>query len=149
MLLVCLLNPGCKQNTNPSSLAPEEKALIDTLPGDFLTFFNRFHTDSLYQMAHILFPLEGLPNSVKADEAQDTTRFFWQKKEWKQHNLFTDPSHHFEHWYEVTGDRLIDHWIQMKGTNMFIHRRFAKLEDGWYLIYYAGMRPSDKQRQGK
>lgn len=98
-------------------------------------------------MSHILFPLEGLPSSEKDNDTISEKRFYWQKADWKKHNTFTDPSNQFEHWYEVIGDRIIEHWIQMKGSNMFIHRRFAKLDDGWYLIYYAGLRPMEKKRE--
>ena len=106
-----------------------------------MIFFDRFHADSAYQIEHVLFPLEGLPNAKSESDTIPTERFFWQKEGWKKHNRFTDPSHQFEHWFEVINDRVIEHWVKMKGSNMFIHRRFAKLDDGWYLIYYAGMRP--------
>jgi len=31
------------------------------LPDDFKKFYEKFHTDSSYQMKHIIFPLEGIP----------------------------------------------------------------------------------------
>lgn len=119
----------------------QEEEVVDTLPDDFITFYDRFHTDSLYQMDHIVFPLEGLPNAIEVPDTVATKRFFWQQNEWKKHNHFTDPSGQFDHWYQVLDERVIEHWVQMKGTDMMIQRRFAKLENGWNLIYYAGMRP--------
>lgn len=121
-----------------------KNATADTLPSDFVAFFDKFHADSAFQIAHILFPLEGLPSADTESDTLTTKRFFWQKLGWKKHNKFTDPSHQFLEWFEVINDRVIEHWIQMKGSNMFIHRRFAKLDDGWYLIYYAGLRPVKK-----
>jgi hypothetical protein len=140
-----LLNPGCKHKDASSSDDAAGEVVPDTLPKDFVEFFDTFHSDSVYQMNHILFPLEGLPNAKNLDDTVPTKRFYWQKKDWKKHNPFTDPSHQFDQWFEIINDRVIEHWIQMKNSNMFIHRRFAKLDDGWYLIYYAGLRPVTRE----
>ena len=122
----------------------EQEVVIDTLPDDFVEFFKRFHEDTAYQLDHIIFPLEGLPGALEKTDTVATQRFYWQRNEWVLHNPFTDPSGQFDHWYEVLDDRIIEHWVQLKGTTMVIQRRFAKLDDGWYLIYYAGMRPAEK-----
>ena len=141
ILLISLPNESCKPTDKNSSSDAVEDAVIDTLPADFVAFFKLFHEDSTYQMAHIIFPLEGLLNSSGDGDTTSTTRYFWQRADWKIQHPFTDPGHNFEHWYEVSNDRIIEHWIQMKGTNLYMWRRFAKLDDGWYLIYYQGMRP--------
>ena len=145
ILLYSLSFTNCKKAvTNVEKQAVESEAVIDTLPDDFVTFFERFHTDSAFQLEHIIFPLEGLPGSIEETDTIATQRYFWQRQDWVKHNPFTDPAHQFEHWYEVLDTRLIEHWVQLKGTKMVIQRRFAKLDDGWYLIYYAGMRPAEK-----
>ncbi|MEP6647227.1 MAG: hypothetical protein ABJC12_09055 [Saprospiraceae bacterium] len=139
-----LISQGCKHKDTTTSGDTVNNVAADTLPSDFVAFFDKFHEDSLFQLEHILFPLEGLPSAEKESDTLLTKRFFWQKEGWKKHNKFTDPSHQFTEWFEVINDRVIEHWIQMKGSKMFIHRRFAKLDDGWYLIYYAGLRPLNK-----
>jgi hypothetical protein len=139
-----LITESCKPKGATPEVIQEEEQVADTLPADFVEFYDKFHTDSLYQMNHIIFPLEGLPNSLGDGDTISTQRFFWKREEWKRHNHFTDPSQQFEHWYQVLDERLIEHWVQMKGTDMVIHRRFARLDDGWYLIYYAGLRPMEK-----
>ena len=142
LLLLCL--EGCaKKSQQAQSEVTEETTDSLKLPEDFAAFYDRFHTDSQYQMDHITFPLEGLPNSTGDGDTLPTQRFFWQRDDWQLHNHFTDPSNQFDHWYEMLNDRIIEHWVQMKGTNLMIRRRFAKLDDDWYLIYYAGMRPKD------
>lgn len=142
-VIVLLLLPfsSCREKVPDSVEAQLEENVIDTLPDDFVAFFDRFHEDSAYQMQHIIFPLEGLPPITGDIDTLPTERFFWQKKDWTKHNRFTDPGGHFDHWYLVINERIIEHWIQAKGTNVHMKRRFAKLEDGWYLIYYMGMRP--------
>ena len=143
--MLLLLFDSCAQKTPPVEEVQQESAAVDTLPDDFVAFYDRFHTDSQYQMDHIIFPLEGLPNSTGDGDTLSAQRFFWQRDDWKKHNHFTDPSHQFEHWYEVLNDRIIEHWVQMKGTDLVIRRRFAKMDDEWFLIYYAGMRPLKKE----
>lgn len=140
-LLLLTLGESCKPKDDASAHHALDESAVDTLPQDFVTFFNRFHEDSTYQIEHIIFPLEGLPNSTGDGDTLSGTRYFWQKSAWKKHNHFTDPGQNFEHWYEVINERIIEHWINMKGTNLHMRRRFAKLDDGWYLIYYQGMSP--------
>jgi len=96
--------------------------------------------------------LEGLPDALEVSDTITSQRFFWQKEDWKLHSHFKDPGGQYEQWFEVINDRIIEHWVQLKGKNMFIHRRFAYLSkeenprnsDGWVMIYYAGMRPMTK-----
>jgi hypothetical protein len=137
---------GCKDKKDSSdTVITESETIQDSLPRDFALFYDRFHTDSQYQMDHITFPLEGLPHASGDLDSLSTDRYFWQREEWKKHNHFNDPSGRFEHWYEVLDDKLVDHWLRIKGTDMVMHRRFAKLDDEWYLIYYAGLRPYQKE----
>ncbi len=146
LLLSLILITSC--NPKAGAVAEENTAIAaDTLPGDFVTFYDRFHQDSAFQMDHIMFPLEGLPNSSGDNDTLTSDRFFWQKANWKLHKPFTDPGQHFTQWYEVPNDRVIEHWIQMNGTNLYMKRRFAKLEDGWYLIYYQGLRPTNRESE--
>ena len=144
--LFILFNASCKNKVTPTET--ETDTIIeqpgDTLPGDFADFYDRFHTDSVYQLEHIVFPLEGLPHSEGDHDTIRSQRHYWQRADWKKHNHFNDPSGTFEHWYEVLDDKLVDHYVQLRGTNMVIHRRFAKLDDEWFLIYYAGLRPHDQ-----
>jgi hypothetical protein len=135
---------ACKDKT-PDQPAAVESEVQDTLPQDFKVFFDRFHEDTAFQLAHIIFPLEGLPNSQGETDTVPTMRYFWQQADWKYHHHLTDPSNQFDNWFEVLDPRIIEHWVNAKGTNLFMHRRFAKLNDGWYLIYYAGMRPNDEK----
>jgi hypothetical protein len=135
-----LLFGQCKPDKGaPASDAPGE---LSDLPADFLAFFDKFHADTAYQLAHINFPLEGLPATLEFDTVPDLQRFFWQRADWRFHRPFADPSGEFENWFEMKDDRIIEHWIKMKGTAMHMYRRFAKLDDEWVLIYYQDMRPT-------
>ena len=144
LLTVSILLPSCK-NENKDVNDPNSETAGDTLPSEFVTFFDRFHKDSAFQMDHITFPLEGLPNSNNDSVVNNAERYYWTRADWKLHRGFVDPSQQFTQWFEMIGDRMIEHWVHMKGTNLFLQRRFAKLSDGWYLIYYAGMRPRSEK----
>jgi hypothetical protein len=150
LLLLPLLFDNCKRSSTQITETEEELAdtsSVDTLPADFVAFYDKFHTDSQYQMDHIIFPLEGLPNSGVGADTTITERYFWQRADWKIHNHFTDPSGQFEHWFVVKDPRIIEHWIAMKGTNLMMQRRFAKLDEEWFLIYYIGMRPQSEAEE--
>ena len=148
-MMLSLLLSNCKRGPVETKDETEEMtsdtAMIDTLPAEFVEFYDRFHTDSQFQMDHIVFPLEGLPNSGAEPDTVMPERYFWQREDWKLHNHFTDPSGQFEHWFIVKDPRIIEHWVSMKGTNLKMLRRFAKLDDDWHLIYYIGMRPLKDQ----
>jgi hypothetical protein len=149
LLLTLIFNQGCKSSSKDQQEQAGTAAVNDTLPSDFVYFFDRFHADSAYQVDHISFPLEGLPNSSGDTLANSSERYYWQKEGWQLHRPFTDPSQQFEQWFEILNDRVIEHWIWMKGTNLFLQRRFAKLDNGWYLIYYAGMRPNSAKLEAR
>lgn len=132
---------SCRHPSQPVSDGETTESEVDTLPNDFVLFFNRFHEDTAYQMNHITFPLAGMPPTTGTGDTIMQERFFWQRANWTKHKPFNDPGGDFDHWYLVLNERIIEHWIQLKGTNMYMKRRFAKLDDEWYLIYYQGLRP--------
>jgi hypothetical protein len=56
LLLILLLHQGCKPKATVTENEPSEEAVPDTLPDDFVEFYDKFHTDSAYQLEHIIFP---------------------------------------------------------------------------------------------
>ena len=52
------------------SSAPEVSAPAE-LSNDFQVFYELFHRDSSYQMEHITFPLEGLPDYADSVDIAD------------------------------------------------------------------------------
>lgn len=115
-----------------------------TLPEDFNAFFEKFHSDTVFQLAHINFPLEGLPNAQGDSDTIAPERYFWQRDGWKIHRPFTDPGNSFQQWFEMKGDRIIEHWILLRGSDLYIYRRFAKIDNDWFLIYYQGLRKTKR-----
>ncbi|MFN7116206.1 MAG: hypothetical protein ACK4TA_05365 [Saprospiraceae bacterium] len=105
---------------------------------DFKTFYERFHQDAEYQLAHITFPLEGLPSDADAD-LLESGNFYWQEEEWELHRPFDVEHSAFKQEFIRFGDDLVVEKIIHQSGEYGSIRRFAKMGDEWYLIYYAGM----------
>ncbi|HMQ60476.1 MAG TPA: hypothetical protein PKE06_07400 [Flavilitoribacter sp.] len=123
-----------------SACKPKEQAsaLPVNLPEDFTTFYQRFLKDSLYQMEHIVFPLEGIPDH--ADSLTIAGREFrWQKEDWLMHKP-VDPAHSdFDIYFEIFGDDIVTENMIHRSGQYAIMRRYAKQDGEWNLIYYAGL----------
>lgn len=110
------------------------------LPADFLSFYDKFHTDSLFQIEHIAWPLQGL-----STEAIDSTHarqksVWWEKENWHMHRPVDFRSGDYKRQWEMIGDVLIIERISYAAANYGLERRFARRDDGaWQLIYYADM----------
>lgn len=127
-----ILLSSCKNKTEQTEAVP----LYETK--EFLDFYERFSTDSAFQMEHVVFPLDG----IRAPENQTDTvslSYQWQKEEWKIHNKFDDADGTFsKEMMDLAGKMVIEIISDESGT-FSMERRFAKLSDGWNLIYYKEM----------
>ncbi len=131
LLTILVLIQSCQQ----PAPAPAEDGI---LPVDFQVFYELFHRDSLFQMEHIRFPLEGLP-----DYADSLTiaagQYFWEAEEWviHQQQLLDDPE--FTREVSMFGDFVVRERFVHKERPLLTERRFSKEGDDWFLIYYAGL----------
>ena len=123
-----------KRNLAPQEVpsTPNQAAVETELPADFKPFYNSFQSDSLFQLDHIAFPLE----MVSDDTLQVNEK--WHRENWKVHKPFDDMNGAFSRNFEVSGDFVVEHIIDLTGEFTMM-RRFAKLSDGWNLIYYRPM----------
>ena len=105
---------------------------------EFVLFYNKFLSDSLFQFDHIQFPLAGMPSIPESEN----TDFQWQKKDWVMHKVFDPAKSGFHAQFTPISDEFIIEQIVHEQTNYAMERRFSKLSDGkWYLIYYAALSP--------
>lgn len=123
---------ACQQNSTTTEQS------VDKNLSEFEAFYDRFHLDSAYQMAHINFPLEGLPAQADSAELVDNN-WRWQKEDWTMHKPFNRYDNNFKREFLPVGSTMIVEKITDGKTGFSMTRRFAKLDDEWYLIYYAGM----------
>ena len=112
----------------------------EVLPDDFWDFLDEFHTDVEFQKAHIQWPLQGIPTLMDSrDSTLVTETYRWIADEWIMHHDFDESNEEFELNYSMVGDAIIIEQIIHINGSMGMERRFAKQEDSWMLIYYAGM----------
>jgi len=137
LFTIILLVFGCKSQNSDSVAEEENTSSLSGVP-DFDKFYYRFHIDTIFQLEHISFPLEGMPSHY-GDLDIDIETYKWQKEDWTHHNLIT--SKEFESNFQVLDETLITEFIIHEKGTMGMKRRFSKSEDGWFLIYYAGMNP--------
>lgn len=118
------------QNTDLTSNISER------LPADFEEFYVKFHSDSVYQVDHVLFPLRGLPTN--ADSATVSGgNFHWQKENWNLHQPFNTKKGEYSREFISLGDVITEDIYTKDGFGM--QRRFMKTDDDWFLIYYSAM----------
>ena len=133
MLAVLFFACGQEVET-PSSMNNSE------VSNDFAAFLEEFLQDSLFQMEHTLFPLEGIPDNAEASEMDG--RFRWQKKDWRMHRPWSAQSSSFDSEFKRLSSDLVVEKIVHHGSGYAMLRRFARLDGEWMLIYYAGLNPT-------
>ncbi len=107
-------------------------------PSGFEAFYKKFHEDTTYQKAHIQFPLQGIPSF--ADSASLVSRdFFWEKDLWMYHKKIDLDSSGYERIIKTLGTNIVSEALVNRTQKVTMERRFAKLGEEWYLIYYAGL----------
>ena len=120
-IIFCII--GCKSDT-PQPSETETSLFKEEIPQDFLSFYDRFHSDLDYQMDHVIFPLSQRTDSTK-----------WQKKDWLMHKPFDTQDGEFSRTYTHLNGIVVENIQDQKGL-FRIERRFNKSNDGYDLIYY-------------
>lgn len=135
-----IMNDG---NSSSEVTAEENSITVDgeltdeaEIPKDFIEFYTKFHEDSLFQIEHITFPLEGLPPNVHNSKIP-LNEFRWTKEKWRMHHLPDEKNVDMEKKWVKLGDKVIVEMIQLNETKMAMQRRFAKTSRGWAMTYYA------------
>lgn len=114
-----------------------EEGAAQTLPAEFEVFYEKFHKDTAFQMSHIIFPLEGSP-ALRDGAPEPDENFRWQKKDWILHKPYDDMGGSFSRSFLAFNDIITENIED--GTGQFtMVRRFAKMDNDWYLIYYKEM----------
>ncbi|KXK38147.1 MAG: hypothetical protein J5I52_02350 [Saprospiraceae bacterium] len=137
MLIFSGLVMSCrnKVNRDVADKSTSVEATYETK--EFLEFYDRFGSDSVFQMQHIVFPLEGMKAIVDSLERPDPD-FHWQKEDWVIHGPFDDMDGTFSREFVDFNGLVIEKIYDPSGT-FSMERRFKKLASGWNLIYYREM----------
>lgn len=104
---------------------------------EFKSFLAQFENDSLFQLSHIVFPLEG-QQPLSEDYTSYDTQFKWQQEDWVMHKSFDDVNGTYtREWIDLNG--IVIEIISDNSGQYSMERRFGKLSSGWHLIYYRAM----------
>ena len=140
LVVVVFMVIACKPaNLDTKAGEPAEDISEVEIPEDFRDFYARFHADTSFQLEHIVFPLSGLP--ANADTLSPGTKYQWQKEGWRWHRPIDPTLTGFEREWQMLTQDLIVETISQRSAGFGMMRRFAKMDNGWMLIYYAGMNP--------
>jgi hypothetical protein len=131
---------ACKNKTTETATtagaatsAPRDTAQT---PAGFDDFYQNFHADSLYQMAHIAWPLQG---DVLDTTARRPATIYWKPENWRMHRADFDRAHYTVE-RSTIGDFMVIERVILKSVRYGIERRFAKQAGGdWAMIYYSDM----------
>jgi len=138
-----------KQANNQEPVISDNTEIADPpsakLTNGFIQFYDRFHSDSVYQMEHIVFPLEGIPAGL--EDGIIPENFTWQKEGWKIHKLFDGSDGKYVQTLDEVGNALVIDQIKDVAGDYGMQRRFAKMGDEWFLIYYAGINALVKEEE--
>lgn len=117
--------------TSDHEQADQITAPVEVLSGEFKTFYNRFHSDSAYQVAHIIWPLKRITD--------DTISLpDWTPDTWILHRPFDDMDGTFAREFAATGNLVVEHISDQSGTYS-MERHFAPTSQGYALLYYRPM----------
>ena len=118
----------------------EISAEVDTseksLPADFYGFYDQFHTDSLFQMSHIVFPLSGV--TQEGDTLLTLVATQWLENDWTLHKPFDNHGGTFERNF-TNNKGIITETIIGNGGMFSLEKRYSKLAGEWHLIWYQGL----------
>ncbi|MDQ3140688.1 MAG: hypothetical protein M3Q56_00410 [Bacteroidota bacterium] len=125
--------------TSPEKIEVSESPIeFESLPLEFREFYTTFHKDSVYQMEHIVFPLEGLPDQADPDFIGEE-KYYFTKDQWILQTTSFLNQNNYRVEYKNLSNIIIEEKIIDTALDIMLFRRFAKTADGWRLIYYAGM----------
>ena len=104
---------------------------------EFMAFYDKFSTDSSFQLDHTVFPLEGMKAQTDSLDIPDPD-FRWQKESWILHKPYDDMDGTFSReMLDLNG--LVIERISDQSGKYTMERRFGKVSSGWHLIYYREM----------
>jgi hypothetical protein len=105
---------------------------------NFVEFYEKFMTDSAFQMSRIVFPLEGKPQFT-GDTTSFKEEYYYSSDTWIPHHKidYKNLPRWKAEWYDYgfcvkeISDNAVD--------NMFLERRYRCDDGKWFLIYYSDL----------
>ena len=138
ILVCCVAIAGCKsssttqktpetdgESTATEAPAPKKKAKAE----DFDKFYDRFHTDSAFQLSRVKFPLKG--GEVGLDKTTPYTRQNWQMMRTRIYDVDTAK---YKVSYNKT-DKTFTERVWIENAGLVTECRFELIGGKWWLVY--------------
>ena len=122
--------------SEPSQRSPKQGPEEEL--GDFYGFYQKFHQDSAFQMDHIMFPIEGLPPFADAATIAEGN-FRWYPEDWVIQRPVDYENSDFQRELISLSEDMVVEKIKHRNGQVGMMRRFVKMGDEWYLIYFADL----------
>ena len=136
ILICCVAIAGCKSSSNTQKTPePNGKSSTTTVSRkkskveNFDKFYDRFHTDSAFQMSRIKFPLGGGYHTV-----DNSTK--WTAENWHlmTTRVYDVDNNKYKATYSKTETSFTQKlWIDSAG--LFVECRFELVDGKWFLVY--------------
>lgn len=101
------------------------------LPENFDEFNKKFHSDSLFQVSRVDFPIEG-------KHIYGFEQYSWTRKNWQFHAIPVQEKSEIEEYQHtlVKTDTLITERFWIPDSGFEVERQFKLIKNKWFLIYY-------------
>ncbi len=131
---------ACRDSQQPKATSPPASTPPE-VPTDFMAFYRQFHTDSLFQVQHISWPLAGQTTQTAPDGTLSAQPTYWERDKWRFQRLVDFSTGEFKQQLLTLEDKYVVEIISYAGASHFaLERRFMRRSDGaWELVYYADM----------
>ncbi len=136
---------SCKNKPSGDSSVPAQAEQVESgtanLPEGFNDFYEKFHRDSLFQVNHVIWPLQG-EKSVQTDSSTtEVQAYSWTPETWIMHHPIDYSTNDYVREVNMMGDFMVIEVVKTRMYGYGIERRFAKQANGdWALIYYSDMK---------
>jgi hypothetical protein len=107
----------------------KKNSLKKTSTEDFDQFYNKFHSDSLFQISRIKFPLGGM--SLEGYESTPWTKGNWLMMKTRIQDIDTTQ---YEISYKKT-DKQFNQKVWIKDSGFSSEYKFELIDKKWYLVY--------------
>lgn len=123
-LILVLFFTNCNKSKTAINIQ-QEKILAE----NFNSFYDQFHSDSLFQMARIKFPLEG-------GNIDGFRKAKWEKEDWNmlKIKIYDVDTTKFKINYKKTNTSFIEK-CYAEDSGFSSEYRFKMMENKWYLVY--------------
>ncbi|MFA6246372.1 MAG: DUF4348 domain-containing protein [Mucilaginibacter sp.] len=128
LLVIIGLFTGCSDN--PGKHNPAKKAAVSEI-SDFDTFFKKFKSDSVYQVAHVKFPLSII---IAGDEEEGDSVKYIEKSKWQNITFKKDKNAIYKQSQLSKTEVSIQHMVEDTGISTVFN--FLYRNGKWQLVSF-------------